>query len=193
MSRNYLNWRLNHLAQGGTTLPEGAVPPDVPDELPEFARKLKKKKAPEFHIHAFGALADTLEQHPDNVPFILILDDFGDGREFFRTEDFGYLVENFLKARLLARESKVRVIVSLSESQDQRYRTILPSSFRRTPVPLFPEQLTDHLRLLYKLRFKKDIPAKSEERLSALPTRQRTGEELRALCQNIHDYESLFT
>ncbi len=184
----YLNWRLNHLALGSTPRPEGSAPDIVPAETLVWNDELKKK-APETYVHAFSALAEALALYPGGNPVILALDDFGEGARFFPSEDLIYLVQHFLRAHILGRDSRIRVVLSLSDSQMLLYQGILPAVIPPLDLPLFSEDLAEYIRLLYKLRYASDLPPRSEQDLPNMAKKFRTGDGLSKLCQRIYEYD----
>jgi hypothetical protein len=184
-AKNLLNWRLTHLAKGTTRQPQGAMPANFPPEKIDL--KKAQRKAPDFHIHAFAALAEALLLDPGQNPVVLVLDDFDDGKNKFPSPDLELLVLHFLRAQILARTSRIRIVLSISDSELLTYPGALPASIPRVPVPLFSEDLEDYIRLAYKLRYQAELPDLWEQKLSEVAKKPRTGVQLEKLCKLIYD------
>jgi CHAT domain/AAA ATPase domain len=182
---DFLTWRLIHLAKGGTRRPPEAIPDPVPPDNIDL--KKAQKKAPEFHIHAFAALAEALMLDPGENPVVLVLDDFDDGKNKFPSADLELLVTHFVKAQILARKNRIRAVLSISDSELLNYPGIVPASIARVPVGVLSEDMEDNIRLAYKLRYDAELPALWEEKLPDVAKKPRTGAQLEKLCKLIYD------
>jgi hypothetical protein len=118
---------------------------------------------------------------------VLVLDDFDDGKNKFPSTDLEFLMTHFVKAQILARPSRVRVVLSISDSELLNYPGIVPASIFRVQVPVIAEDLADYIRLAYKLRYRSELPDLWEQKLPGVARKPRTGAELEKLCRVIFE------